>query len=134
MRQRLPVIVLALAALTFVAVGCGGDDDEDTATEPAVTEPAEEANGGGQATEVSMTEFAFGPADFTVAEGDTIELVNDGQLPHNLTLQGEDLASSDLDPGGTEELNVDLAPGEYEFVCTIGDHEQQGMVGTLTVE
>jgi plastocyanin len=130
-------LLLALAALALFVAGCGGDDDDDEATEPVPTEAATGATGavgGGAATSVSMTEFAFDPSDITVSQGDTIEATNDGQIPHNLTVEGEDLATEDLDGGGSEELTVDLPPGEYDFLCTIGDHAEQGMTGTLTVE
>lgn len=135
--RRTPIaLVLLLASLALVAAGCGGDDEEDTsaATTTEDTSAATDDGGGGAATEVSMTEYAFEPGDVTVSEGDSIEVVNDGELPHNLTVTDEDLATSDLDGGGSEELTVDLPPGEYEYICTIGDHADQGMTGTLTVE
>jgi uncharacterized cupredoxin-like copper-binding protein len=28
---------------------------------------------------------------------------------------------------------MNLEPGEYKFYCPVGNHEQAGMVGTLTV-
>jgi uncharacterized cupredoxin-like copper-binding protein len=31
------------------------------------------------------------------------------------------------------ELTVDLEAGSYKFYCPVGNHEQAGMVGTLTV-
>jgi plastocyanin len=140
MRVRpLLTLLLALAALALFAAGCGGDDDDEE-TEPAPTPAATGATGaegaaaGGGATSVSMTEFAFDPSDLTVSQGDTIEVTNDGATTHNLTVEEEDLATSDLDAGGSEELTVDLPPGEYPFICTIGDHAAQGMEGTLTVE
>jgi plastocyanin len=139
--RRLPIaLLLVLASLALVAAGCGGDDDEDTTAAETTTEDTSGATGAtgeggaGGSTEVSMTEYAFDPSDVTVSEGDSIEVVNDGQLPHNLTVTDEDLATDDLDGGASEELTVDLAPGDYEFICTIGDHADQGMTGTLTVE
>jgi plastocyanin len=142
--RRTPIaIVLVLAALALVAAGCGGDDDDDTTTSvpTTTTEGATGAtgeDGGGTAdagaSEVSMTEYSFDPSDLTVASGDSIEVVNDGELPHNLTVEGEDVATEDLDGGASEELTVDLDSGDYEFICTIGDHAAQGMTGTLTVE
>ena len=139
--RRFPLaLVLVLASLALVAAGCGGDDDEDTTAAETTTEDTSGATGAtgeggaGGSTEVSMTEYAFEPGDVTVSEGDSIEVVNDGELPHNLTVTDEDLATSDLDGGGSEELTVDLPPGEYEYICTIGDHADQGMTGTLTVE
>lgn len=140
--RRTPIaIVLVLASLTLVAAGCGGDDDEDTTTTPTATTTegatgATGADGGGAAgaTEIAMTEYSFDPSDPTVASGDSLEVVNDGELPHNLTVEGEDLATEDLDGGASEELTVDLDPGDYEFICSIADHAAQGMTGTLTVE
>ena len=140
MRRTSIAIVLVLASLALVAAGCG-DDDDDTTSTPTTTEEtgATGATGGGgdagaSASEITMTEYSFDPSDPTVASGDSLEVVNDGELPHNLTVEDTDLATSDLDSGGSEELTVDLDPGDYEFICTIGDHAAQGMTGTLTVE
>jgi plastocyanin len=129
--------VLAIAATFGLAVGCGGDDDDDdtAATEATTTEEA--AAGGGGATSVSMTEYAFDPSDLTVSKGDVVEVINDGELPHNLTVEGQDLATSDLDPGDSQQLLLGhrlLPAGDYEFICTIDDHAEQGMRGTLEVK
>jgi len=140
MRKRPLILLLAIAALGIFVAGCGGDDDDEP-TEPAATAtgttgPTGEDGGGGGAgaSSVSMTEFEFDPSDLTVSEGDTIEVTNDGEIPHNLTVEQDGLATSDLEGGASEDLTVDLAPGEYEFICTIADHEEQGMTGTMTVE
>lgn len=141
MRYRLPALLLAIAALALVATGCGGDDDDEAATdEPVVTEATDEAatdeDAGtrGKATTVSMTEYAFDPSDFTVSQGDAIEVENDGQIVHNLTVQDDGLATEDVEAGQSDEVTVDLAPGDYDFICTIGNHAELGMTGTLTVE
>jgi plastocyanin len=128
--------VVAIAATFGLAAGCGGDDDDDDDTAaPEATAP-EEAAGGGGATEISMTEYAFDPTDATVSQGDTITATNDGELPHNYTIEadGDEVTSGDVDPGGTGEATVDVAPGEYDVICTIPGHAEQGMEGTLTVE
>ena len=134
-------VLLALAALALFAAGCGDDDDE-TTTSPTTTEETtgatgatgEDGGGAAGASTITMTEYSFDPSEESVKQGDTIDVVNDGSLPHNLTVEGTDLATSDLDGGQNEELTVDLDPGDYEFICTIGDHADQGMTGTLTVE
>jgi plastocyanin len=136
-------LLLALGAMALFVASCGGDDDEDTAattetTTEAATETTTEAAGGRGAPSVSMTEYAFDPSDLTVSEGGLIEVTNDGELPHNLTVEGQDVATSDLEPGASQQLllgnGATLPPGDYEFICTIGDHAEQGMTGTLTVE
>jgi plastocyanin len=135
--HRIPIaLVLVLASLALVAAGCGGDDEDDATSAATTTEDSADtdATGGGGSTEVSMVEYAFEPSDLTVAEGDAISVTNDGELPHNLTVTDEDLVSSDLEGGASEDLTVDLPPGEYDYICSIGDHADQGMTGTLTVE
>jgi plastocyanin len=136
--RRTPIaIFLILASFAVLAAGCGGDDDE-TSTSSAATSTTEEATGASGAasgaSEITMNEYSFDPSDPTVAAGDTLDVVNDGEIPHNLTVEDTDLATSDLEGGASEDLTVDLDPGEYEFICSIADHAAQGMTGTLTVE
>ena len=130
-------LATVLLLLTGVGLGaCGGDDDDEgAATEATTTEKA--AGGGGGASEVSMTEYAFDPSLLTATEGGLIEVTNNGEEPHNLTVEGQDLATSDLQPGASQQLLLGngtvLAAGNYEIICTIGDHAEQGMTGTLIV-
>ena len=131
--------VFALAATFGLTAGCGGDDDDDddaAATEGTTTEEA--AGGGGGAAEVSMTEYAFDPADDTVSQGEALGATNDGELPHNYTIEGvrEELGrtTGDLDPGARGAIGVAVDPGEYDVICTIPGHAEQGMRGTLTVK
>ena len=140
MRRISIVAILVLASLALVAAGCGDDDEDTTAattteeTTGATGATGEDGEEGAGASTVTMTEYSFSPSDVTVAQGDSIEVVNDGAIPHNLTVEETDLATEDLDGGASEELTVDVDPGDYEIVCTIADHEEQGMTGTLTVE
>ena len=63
-------------------------------------------------------------------------LENRGSLAHNLKVfDGEtELGGTPTFPGGREESGtVELEPGEYRMVCTVGDHEELGMTGTLEV-
>lgn len=83
-----------------------------------------------------MTEYAFDPKDGTAAQGDTITATNDGEIPHNYTIEadGDEVTTGDVDPGSSGEVTVDVDPGDYDVICTIPGHADQGMVGTLTVE
>ena len=40
----------------------------------------------------------------------------------------------DLPPGQSTEFKAELEPGTYEISCPVGNHKEQGMRGTLTVE
>ncbi len=116
-------------------VGCGGDSSKD---EPgrAVTVQA------GKAIPVSADEYKFDPKTIVVtgAKGQAkveISLKNDGSLAHDIhVLKGaEDLGGTPAFTGGnSKSFSVDLAPGDYTFICSVGDHEQLGMKGTLTVK
>jgi plastocyanin len=121
-----PALTLALLALALA--GCGGDEEQTrTATVPAnATLP------------VTATEYAFDPGAVVVRGAGplTIKLRNDGSLAHNLKLrrQGEDMGGTPSFAGGeTRSARVNLEHGNYEMVCTVGDHEELGMTGTLTV-
>ena len=119
----LATVVLVLAGVGLVA--CGDDDDDESAA------------GGGGDTEVSMTEYAFDPADATVGSGQTITVTNDGEVPHNYKIKTgspEESTPETFDPGVSGALGAPEQPGEYDVVCTFPGHAEKGMKGTLRVE
>lgn len=135
---------VALATGLLMA-GCG-DDDEDEPAQPqgetpaqtqTETQPAGGGGGGDGATRVVLTEFAIDPANPTAQAGSvTYEVVNEGNAPHALEIEGNgvEVATDVLDGGGSATLEADLEAGEYEWYCPVGNHADQGMKGTLTVE
>jgi uncharacterized cupredoxin-like copper-binding protein len=135
------VAIFAVAASLGVAA-CGGDDDDDESaatTAPTETTGAAEAGGGGETVKMSAIDFEFKPSDPTVAPGEvTFEVTNDGEAPHNLEVEGpsgEAELPEDLQPGDSGDLPVDLSePGTYRFYCPVGNHEDLGMVGEVTVQ
>jgi plastocyanin len=139
--------VLVLGATTYAVVNARdeqehreselAEESEELAQEAEVEEVEAEEAGQAAGTEVGMDEYSFDPADASAAAGDTVSAVNDGQTIHNLTvLDGdEELGATDnLDPGQSDELEVDFDAGEYEMICTIPGHADLGMEGTFTVE
>ena len=141
-------MAILLAAGAFALAGCGDDDDGGDGaanTEPPAAEtapPAEETtptepSGGGGAERVVLTEFAIDPANPKLTPGKaSFEVVNEGSAPHALEIEGggEEFVTEVLDGGGSETLEADLKAGEYEWYCPVGNHADQGMKGTLTVE
>jgi plastocyanin len=127
--RLLPRLAVALACLAPALIaGCG--DDGGAAT-----------NHRGPNT-VVMTDYAYHPRDLRVLRGQTLTVVNEGGIAHNLTIErgtnpGEEterLAGTDsFLKGDTEHLRVDLTPGRYVMVCTVPGHRELGMVGTLAV-
>jgi plastocyanin len=78
------------------------------------------------------------PGGLELKHGATLTVQNTGAVPHNLTSgaaePSERLAgTSTFVRGEAERLRVDLRPGRYALVCTVGDHRGRGMVGSLTV-
>jgi plastocyanin len=128
--------VRRLAAITALCAcllpACGGGDGEEDAG-PAVTVEA------GEELRVAGNEYSFDPENVVVTGGGgrlKITLENTGSLAHNLKIErgGEDLGGTPTFQGGrTESGTVELEPGEYEMVCTVGNHAELGMTGKLTV-
>jgi plastocyanin len=118
-------------ALLMLLAGCGGDDDG-SGGRTVTTAP-------GATVTVDAHEYSFDPDRLVVERPGTvtIRLRNEGDLAHNLRLQrgGEDVGGTPSFPSGdtrTAELRVE--PGEYEYVCTVGDHAELGMTGRLEVK
>ncbi len=87
--------------------------------------------GGGEVT-VSMEDNYFDQANITVEPGTTVTWVQNGNNPHTSTSY-DGLWDSGLIQGGTEgSVSYTFEePGTYSYFC--GPHEDQGMVGTVTV-
>jgi len=93
---------------------------------------------GGDAVAISLTEFALDPSDLTLSAGTyTFDGINDGAIPHALSLAGEGVEAGTPDmsypSGASQTFEVELAPGTYEIYCPVPGHKQAGMVGTITV-
>lgn len=130
--MRRHLLTLSLAATAALA-GCGGDDDDEPGRAATV-----DATG---TIEVVGDEYSFDPETLVVeAQGADAELVialrNEGALAHNLKVfrGGTELGGTPTFQGGqTRSGTVTLPPGSYEMICTVGNHEQLGMTGTLEV-
>lgn len=138
---RIIPLLLVIGAVG-VAAGCGGDDDEPEAPAPPATE-AEENGAAADGETVEMADFEFIPNDLSVDRGTVITADNTGSTLHNLTIEegtdpeqaSDELAATpDVSAGESGEVTVDLEPGRYSLVCTIGNHRELGMIGTIEVE
>jgi uncharacterized cupredoxin-like copper-binding protein len=140
---------VGLAALALGAAGCGSDDNNDNssastpastpATPPASSTPAKStpaAGGGGGAVSIGESEYKLTPADATAKAGTvTVNVKNDGQIVHNLEIEGNGVEkkSADIEPGSSGKVTVNLKPGKYEMYCAIDGHKDLGMKGDITV-
>ena len=125
--RRLAVPCALIAALG----GCGDDDSEQRAAAVSVKPNS--------TLRVTATEYSFDPARVVVTGAGplTIRLRNAGSLAHNLKLLkgDEDVCGTPTFGGGqTRSGRVNLEHRRYTMVCTVGDHAELGMTGTLEVE
>ena len=117
-------------ALIAVLGGCGGDDDE-TETRAVTITP-------NSTLRVVAKEYSFDPARVVVSGAGrlTIRLRNEGSLAHNLVIRrgNEEVGATPTFGGGeTRAGRVNLEHGRYTMLCTVGDHAELGMTGTLAV-
>jgi YVTN family beta-propeller protein len=85
---------------------------------------------------LSLTEWKLQPSRSKVPSGEIRFLAEDtGATQHAFRIvgQGMDVSTDDFGPGDSRTINMVLPPGEYELVCPIPGHQQQGMSATLTV-
>jgi plastocyanin len=115
-------LLAATAIVALLAAACGGDDGGEAS---AADDGGGNGGGGGSVT-LTAEDFSFDPGTVTAAVGDTIELSNEGEAPHNL--QAED-AGLDQDVDAGESVSIDLAdvePGTYDFICKFHPDDMQG--------
>ena len=144
MRRITWVLALLLSAGVLLAAGCGDDEDEGGggggASTPEATETAtQESSGGGEALTLTADpggSISWEPGELSAPAGSvTVKLVNESDTPHAVEVEGNGVEEeSETVTGGETELTVDLEAGEYTFYCPVGQHRQNGMEGTLTVE
>ena len=127
-------------ALVLISVSCGGDLDDTatldtTAGGEVVAAPTEE-----RTVSASLSEWKIEVPSDTVAPGRyTFRVQNTGQYAHALEVegQGEERETDRLAPAGSDELTVELRPGQYELYCPVedahGKHRELGMRRTLVV-
>ncbi|HXF85138.1 MAG TPA: cupredoxin domain-containing protein [Anaerolineales bacterium] len=109
-------------------------------------------SGGGASTtiNVTMTDFKFEPAEFTVPAGQeiTVNATNNGAVEHEFVIfklgtdAGEKFGDEDEEniyweievlPGqsATATFTAPSEPGEYYVTCGIEGHLEAGMIGKL---
>lgn len=123
--------------------GNGGAGEEAAGGEEAA--PGKEGGGGAKAKgpggtlklSASPTALAFDTTKLASKPGKvTIDFDNPAALEHNVTIEqsGKVIAASETLAEGKTSVSAELAPGSYEFLCTVPGHAAAGMKGTLTVK
>ncbi len=144
------VLILIVGAIYFLTSLNGENESvQGTATE-AVNEvvvdvPAEtttenedetEAVSEVKTFEVESTTFSYTPNEIRVNEGDTVRIVlSNANGVHDWVVDEFNARTEIINAGETDEIEfVADKAGTYEFYCSVGNHREMGMVGTLIVE
>ena len=133
----------AVVTAGFALAACGEERKTGTGTTKTGTTPTEteksQATGPPVATiRIAETDFELKPANPQVSKPGVVEFVadNKGKAPHALEVHAPDgeAETKTLQPGQSGRVKVDLSkPGTYKMYCPVGDHEQRGMTGKVTV-
>jgi plastocyanin len=127
MRSRLGSVTAAALVLVLVLSACGDSE----ASGPTTTVGCKDARNGG--VTLVAKDIRWDTDCLRADPGPlTIEVDNqDEGINHNVHLpDAPDSPATELEPGlVTQELDVTLAAGEYEYICDL----HPNMVGTLTV-
>ena len=115
------------------------------AAAPAAVTPSAGIDPRSGGLEIALGEWSLGLEAKVIRPGRvTFVVVNRGKVVHGFEIEDagdrprdddddEELETGRLRPGQSTRLTLDLAPGVYEVECFVGDHDDMGMVGTLTV-
>jgi plastocyanin len=121
-RRPALLAVLLVGCLAAGAAGCGGEDRV-RAKRGTLT--------------MELTDFRIKPQDIRARTGTaTVEIVNRGRLPHNLKVMSGDrtqIGFTTILPGARASKVRDLRRGRYDLICTVANHAELGMHGTLLV-
>ena len=120
MSKRRP-LVAAVAVVALIGAACGGDDGDTDAG----------GDGGGGSVTLTAADFAWDPGSLTTPADGSIELVNEDDAKHNLTIEDAGV-DEDVEPGASVTVDLgDVEAGSYDFVC---EYHPDTMTGTLEVE
>lgn len=112
------------------------DLDDDVEVEPTATPTgcAEVSSTDGAPAPVTLRDSFFEPNCLAVSSTQEFVLANAGEVLHNFSIRDTDV-DIDVDPGEeaeTGDILSDFEAGTHEFFCKY--HENQGMVGVVTIE
>ena len=97
-------------------------------------ETSQEAEGTSVA--IVANDFTFDVTEIKVKQGEklTLSVMNEKGF-HDLVIDELDVNSGMIKAGDTIELEIPTdKPGTYEYYCSVGQHREMGMKGTLIIE
>ena len=119
-------IAILTAIASIVGIGLGGRAM--TTTAAAAQRPA------AAPLQADLSEFVITLSAGTIDVGGSIEVTNSGSQAHNLGVEGTDLLTPDIEPGGSATLDLSsLDAGTYTLYCDIAGHADSGMTTPLVI-
>jgi plastocyanin len=116
-----------LGSLFSVGLAVRAVDKADKGQTPVATS--------GESVTVTLSEFKIAPAMVSAPVGATLDVVNKGSAPHNLTVVGTDVKTPDIEAGASTTLDISsLKAGDYTLFCSVPGHESAGMKAMLMIE
>src|SRR3954469_10423379 len=82
------------------------------------TSSASMAAAPGNALDIDIAKFAYGPKEITVTPGTRITWTNHDQAPHTVTSSDKSFASKGLDTDDRYEHTF-AAEGDFGYICTV---------------
>ena len=151
------VIVVAVAGVFFLSKGNStstvkpspkanttqqavmGDETalpSDAKKSPTASDAGQTAESGVKTIEIEAGSFYYKPNEIRVKKGEKVKVViKSVSMMHDFVVEGLDVKSAIVKSGetGSVEFTASKA-GTFEFYCSVGQHRQNGQVGTLIVE
>ncbi len=80
--------------------------------------------------------FAFTPTEMRVKKGEIVRVIFDNTEGfHDFRVDGYNVGTKQIYEGSTEAVEFTAnQTGSFEYYCSVGQHRQAGMKGTLVVE
>jgi manganese oxidase len=122
-----------LAAFLFAALAIVIVSVKDNGTVAAATGTGTASDADMVHVRADLSEFAITMPE-TIPVGAMLDVTNNGNIEHDLSVVGTDLITPMLTPGDTYMLDLSsLPPGSYEVICTVPGHDSAGMRRTITI-
>lgn len=120
---RSGVVALALSGVALGASACSSTSSASSPSSHKSSAPASQMT-------VTIKNFAFNPASFTVKPGAKIVVTNKDSVTHTFTSDSGAFTTGDINPGQSKTVTAPTKPGSYPYRCLI----HQFMTGTLVVK
>ena len=142
---RMLVIAMVLTALTSFAACSDDTGHQRQDVDASSQEPRPRGNSGIVAADpteapstidVRLKEYEIRMPAVLKPGSHLMRVTNDGTEPHGLTVSGNGMdlqLPTSVQPGETQSLPIDLAPGTYRVICPVDGHADRGMSVDVTV-